>query len=167
MVPSIRPCTSCRFSVQYPSIWWHHPNKGPMSERGPKIILAVTLLFIVASALVWDAVYRGGAAPAQSPPDSDRLLVLDHGGRPGVSPRPKPDDNVPPRPRPRPRPQPTPRPTPEPSPDHQTYTVSSGDCLSLISGKVYGTSVRWPEIAQANGLSDPYTVVAGQTLTIP
>lgn len=39
-----------------------------------------------------------------------------------------------------------------------TYTVKSGDCLSLVFGS------RWPTIASLNGLVSPYTIYPGQVL---
>lgn len=44
------------------------------------------------------------------------------------------------------------------------YVVQSGDTLWQIS-QVYG--VPWNQIAQANGLTDPNTLVVGQSLVIP
>lgn len=48
-----------------------------------------------------------------------------------------------------------------------TYTVKSGDSLSLIAKNVLGNVQRWPEIARLNGLTAPYTLRVGQTLQIP
>lgn len=45
-----------------------------------------------------------------------------------------------------------------------TYTVQSGDCLSIIGNKL---GVNWREIASANGIHSPYIVYKGQKLTIP
>lgn len=44
-----------------------------------------------------------------------------------------------------------------------TYTVKSGDCLSLI-GKRLG--VPWVDIASRNGIHSPYTIYPGQVLTV-
>lgn len=44
------------------------------------------------------------------------------------------------------------------------YTVVAGDCLSLIGSKL---GVDWRSIADANGISAPYTIYVGQVLTIP
>jgi LysM repeat protein len=49
----------------------------------------------------------------------------------------------------------------------QTYTVRSGDTLSGISVKFYGTSSRWTQIADANGITNPKTLAVGKVLTIP
>ena len=45
-----------------------------------------------------------------------------------------------------------------------TYTVQSGDCLSIIGSKL---GVNWKEIASANGIHSPYIVYKGQKLIIP
>jgi len=49
------------------------------------------------------------------------------------------------------------------------YTVQSGDTLSRISQKVYGTSGRWMDIFQANRdqLPSPNALKPGQELVIP
>ena len=46
----------------------------------------------------------------------------------------------------------------------QTYTVRSGDCLSIIAQRF---GVSWGSIASANGIYSPYTIYPGQVLTIP
>lgn len=45
-----------------------------------------------------------------------------------------------------------------------TYTVVSGDTLSGIGSKL---GVNWKDIANANGITSPYTIYPGQKLTIP
>ena len=45
-----------------------------------------------------------------------------------------------------------------------TYTVQSGDCLSVIGEKL---GVNWKEIASLNGIHSPYTIYKGQKLKIP
>ena len=45
-----------------------------------------------------------------------------------------------------------------------TYTVQSGDYLSLIGQKC---GVSWQSIATANGIVSPYTIFPGQVLIIP
>lgn len=49
----------------------------------------------------------------------------------------------------------------------RTYTVKRGDTLSGISVSFYRTAARWPEIAKANGISDPKRLQIGQVLKIP
>ena len=50
-----------------------------------------------------------------------------------------------------------------------TYTVKSGDTLSTISRKIYGTKNRWKEIFRANRdrMATPEALRAGQILRIP
>lgn len=45
-----------------------------------------------------------------------------------------------------------------------TYTVRSGDCLSVIGARL---GVSWQSIAQANGITSPYTIYPGQVIRIP
>ena len=63
-------------------------------------------------------------------------------------------------------PQPT-RPTATSEP--RTHTVVSGDTLSGISAKYYGTSRRWAEIYEANRskLPNERALRIGMTITIP
>jgi LysM repeat protein len=50
-----------------------------------------------------------------------------------------------------------------------TYTVRSGDTLSLISQHFYGTTSKWNWIYQANRsrISNPDSIFVGEKLTIP
>lgn len=60
--------------------------------------------------------------------------------------------------------------TPDPPPiPPNTYKVVSGDTLSAISRKVYGTTSRWREIFEANRdiLRSPNDLRVGQLLKIP
>ena len=45
-----------------------------------------------------------------------------------------------------------------------TYTVRSGDCLSVIGARL---GVSWQSIAQTNGIKSPYTIYPGQVIVIP
>ena len=47
------------------------------------------------------------------------------------------------------------------------YTVQRGDCLWHIAEAVYGNPYRWTDIAQANNLSNPNLIHAGNSLTLP
>jgi nucleoid-associated protein YgaU len=51
--------------------------------------------------------------------------------------------------------------TPEPG----TYIVVAGDTLSGIADKIGGFT--WQDLARVNGISAPYPVYIGQTLTLP
>lgn len=56
-----------------------------------------------------------------------------------------------------------------PRPKEQTYTVQSGDTLSMISKEFYGDANRYMKIFDANKgmLSDPSKIQPGQVLKIP
>ena len=60
-------------------------------------------------------------------------------------------------------------PAPDPASAPRSYTVKSGDSLSGISRKVYGTPSRWIDIYQANRdrLSSENALKVGQDLRIP
>jgi LysM repeat protein len=49
-------------------------------------------------------------------------------------------------------------------PPQQTYTVQTGDQLAQIARRF---GVTWPELAQANNLTNPDQIYAGQTLIVP
>ena len=49
----------------------------------------------------------------------------------------------------------------------RTYQVRRGDTLIAIAKRLLGSSERWREIAQHNGVTDPRTLRVGQTLRIP
>jgi LysM repeat protein len=54
-------------------------------------------------------------------------------------------------------------------PAARTYTVRSGDTLSLIASHVYGKAADWPTIYRANKskISNPNSIYVGEELTIP
>ena len=47
------------------------------------------------------------------------------------------------------------------------YEVRRGDTLWSIAMNVYGDGKRWPDIAQANRISNPQRLRIGQLLVIP
>ena len=51
--------------------------------------------------------------------------------------------------------------------DTQPYIVKSGDNLSRISERFYGTPNKYSNIAQANGISNPDLIRVGQQLNLP
>jgi nucleoid-associated protein YgaU len=51
--------------------------------------------------------------------------------------------------------------------DSQTYTVKSGDTLSIIAEDFYGDASLDDFIAEANGIDDPTAISVGQELIIP
>jgi len=58
--------------------------------------------------------------------------------------------------------------TPEPAVEEEkTYVVASGDTLGKISQKVYGTTAKWKNIAEHNGITNPKLLKVGMTLRIP
>ena len=57
-------------------------------------------------------------------------------------------------------------PKPEPDTD-DTYTVKAGDTLWQIAQDTLGNGWKWPEIAEANNLKDPYIIHPGDRLKIP
>jgi nucleoid-associated protein YgaU len=50
---------------------------------------------------------------------------------------------------------------------NQSYTVKSGDTLSKISNRFYGSPNKYSNIAQASNISDPNKIQVGQQITIP
>jgi len=69
-----------------------------------------------------------------------------------------------------PAPEPEPAPVAEAAPPaERTYTVESGDSLSAISEKMYGSAGEWQRIFDANRdqLDNPDLIHPGQTLRIP
>lgn len=57
--------------------------------------------------------------------------------------------------------------TPASAPGPRTYTVRKGDTIGEIAQKLLGSSRRWPEIVQANGIDDENAIFEGQVLKIP
>lgn len=47
------------------------------------------------------------------------------------------------------------------------YVVVSGDTLGKISKKVFGTTSKWKNIAESNGITNPKLLKVGMTLRIP
>lgn len=50
-----------------------------------------------------------------------------------------------------------------PAPSGGVYTVQAGDCLSAIGEKL---GMDWRDIAAVNGITEPYTIYAGQVLQL-
>lgn len=63
--------------------------------------------------------------------------------------------------------KPTVRATPPAEPAGRTYTVVSGDCLWKIAKQFYGNGADYMKIANANNISNPNLIYAGQVFTIP
>ncbi len=62
---------------------------------------------------------------------------------------------------------PAPRPTETRTAKARTYTVQKNDTLGEISRRALGTSRRWPEIAQLNGLDEEDLLTPGMVLRLP
>ena len=58
---------------------------------------------------------------------------------------------------------------PPATPPTQTYTVVSGDSLSKIAKRVYGSAKAWRKIYEANKdkIKNPDLIYPGQVFTIP
>jgi prophage DNA circulation protein len=52
-------------------------------------------------------------------------------------------------------------------PIERIWTVKAGDRLDLIADEVYKDSTKWRLIADRNGISNPLSIQAGQSLRIP
>ena len=49
----------------------------------------------------------------------------------------------------------------------KTYTVKSGDSLSVIARDTLGNVDRWRELAYMNSIAAPYVIYPGQRLVLP
>lgn len=49
----------------------------------------------------------------------------------------------------------------------QRYVIQSGDSLASIAQEVYGDPTRWRDIARANDIVDPLTVIPGTVIRLP
>jgi nucleoid-associated protein YgaU len=52
-------------------------------------------------------------------------------------------------------------------PDNHPYTIKSGDNLSHVSKKFYGSANHYQSIAEANGLDNPDHIQVGQQIQVP
>ena len=50
---------------------------------------------------------------------------------------------------------------------NQSYSVKSGDNLSKISNRFYGSPNHYSNIAAASNISDPNKIQVGQQITVP
>ena len=50
---------------------------------------------------------------------------------------------------------------------NQSYSVNSGDNLSKISNRFYGSSSHYAKIAAASNISDPDKIQVGEQITVP
>lgn len=50
---------------------------------------------------------------------------------------------------------------------YETYTVKEGDTLAKIAVFLWGDIFRWRKLAEANAISDPFTLKVGQKILVP
>jgi nucleoid-associated protein YgaU len=50
---------------------------------------------------------------------------------------------------------------------NQSYSVKSGDTLSKISARFYGSPNHYSQIAAASSIADPNKIQVGQQITVP
>jgi hypothetical protein len=48
-----------------------------------------------------------------------------------------------------------------------SYTIRSGATLTAVAARLLGSASRWTEIAQLNGLDDPYRLTVGAQVKLP
>lgn len=53
------------------------------------------------------------------------------------------------------------------APAARGYTIKAGDTLTSIAARVLGSAALWTELAQLNGLEDPYRLPVGATVKLP
>jgi nucleoid-associated protein YgaU len=60
-------------------------------------------------------------------------------------------------------------PTPTPAPAARTHVIASGDTLTKIARRYYGSSEKWNQILEANRgvIRDPNNLTVGATIRIP
>jgi LysM repeat protein len=96
----------------------------------------------------------------------DRNLVLYSGNQAAWST--KTETDAPPPPAPAESAPAAEQPAPAAEPEQaRTYTVVSGDTLWAIAERFYGDGNKYPQIAEASGISNPDLIKPGQVLTIP
>jgi nucleoid-associated protein YgaU len=153
--------------------------------RGTQILWGRVLVLLLALALAfWLGTTFGGDASAQTQLEEQRaeitrlesevaaleaeVAAVDAAGGEKPSPRPadneennndgRGDDDTP---------EPERSERSEPADDSSEYVVQSGDSLASIAQEVYGDPTLWRDIAQANDLSEPYSLTVGDTLNVP
>jgi len=92
----------------------------------------------------------------------DDLQAVVRGGTPVVAPAPAPEPSEPEPAEVAPAP-----PRPAPPPQARTYTVKPGDNLWGIAKRQLGDGRRVNEIAELNGLQEPYRIQVGDKLKLP
>ena len=140
--------------------------------RGAKLGLVLALTLIVGGCLIFDRVYSGRASTRPEHAPAGRTLVLVHGGqdrpafresrapetgrRTGSSAHRRTGPVVDERRVRRPE-----------RPVARNHMVVKGDSLYRLAKVYYGAPTRWKDIAQANGIREPYVIREGDRLRIP
>ena len=152
---------------------------GAPATPGTKIALVATVLGICAAGIAWGQILT---TPRSLPGSTDgsSLLVLHLGGtlprRGGPAPEFAPVRPLAPDARQTSPPDVGPAPVPPlndrldrspPRDPDRVYLVREGDSLYRIAQSLWGEPERWPEIAAANDIMDPYLIREGETLRIP
>ena len=70
-------------------------------------------------------------------------------------------------PTPTPTLEPTPKPTAEPTPAPVSYTIQSGDTLSAICWKMYGSDSLMQRVCEMNDIDDPDDIKVGDKILLP
>ena len=148
----------------------------------PFPVLAILGIVVVALVVLVGAAYLGGKVPggpvttvpkptpspiastlstsAPTPIVTSAPTPVPATPTPTLTPTPATPSAATPAPRATPKPKPSEKPTATPI----TYRVKSGDTLSSIAEQ-FGTTVK--AIVDANGITDPSTIIVGQKLVIP
>jgi hypothetical protein len=149
------------------------PDAGPPRGHGILWHLGRSLAILVGAIVVLAALVgvgyvagrlfvQPGAGPTPAP------IVTPAPTSAPATPRPTAPPTLAPTPAPSPSAKPTAKPKPTPTAKPQattiTYRVKSGDTLYSIAAQ-FGTTIK--AIVEANGITDPNTIVVGQKLAIP
>ena len=145
------------------------PSKGRVSKQTLKqvlkffrrnVLVGVLVIGVVSATLLGAIIIRGLS------PERDRILE-------GVQSSPVVEETVVPSPEIDPLQSPQDLPTPKPPnemtndlAEEETYIVVSGDSLWSISERLYSDGNRYQELAEANQLNNPDSLVVGQQLTV-
>jgi len=133
-----------------------------------KLVLFGLLAGVFALALGLEQLFSR-QAPKRDAAADDRMVVRMGGGPPREVPDEPPADAAA-RPRPRPeRPaaggaERSPEPARSPAPPRRTHRVAKDETLSSIARRELGSSARWKELANWNGIADPAALREGMTL---
>jgi LysM repeat protein len=132
---------------QISSHWWGQYSDAQADDPAEAARIVATLSDGGRDFHLWDTFAHGSA---------QRLWELPYDGWPAVRPLvARFLENV------------EPQPSPSPPPEQRTHVVNDGDTLYRLAARFYGDGRLWTRIAEANGIDDPTSLRAGQTLIIP